>query len=58
MKNGKAHEEAQRAREAAEAEPQKARDVEKALQDAQFVEAEKARELRLAELNKLANCMN
>ena len=45
-------EEAQRAREAAEAEAQKPRDAKKALQDAQFAEAEKARELRLAELKE------
>ena len=44
--------EAQRAREAAEAEAQKACDAEKALQDAQFADAEKAQELRLAELKE------
>ena len=51
-----AHEEAQRAREAAEAEAQRARKAEKELQDAQLAaqlaEAEKARELGLAELKE------
>ena len=47
-----AEDEGKRAREAAEAEAQKARDAERALQDAQFAEAEKSRELRLAELKE------
>ena len=58
---GLTREEAQRVREVAEAEAQRASDAEKALQDAQFVEGQRAykeaKDLRLADLNKLTYCV-
>ena len=42
-------------RRLAREEAQRAREAEKALQDAQFAEAQKARDLRLAELNMRVN---
>ena len=55
-------EERRLAREEASGEAQRACNAEQALQDAQLAaqlaEAEKAGELRLAELKRLANCVN